>query len=94
MAYVITEPCAAVKDKACVAVCPCDCIREGQVEYEGKTYDQLFINPDDCIDCGLCESECPVSAIFLDIDVPTKWRDYIAINAERFRARPNAATGT
>jgi ferredoxin len=84
MAYVITEPCADVKDKACVEVCPCDCIREGRVEYEGKVYDQLFIQPDECIDCGLCEPVCPVSAIFMDIDVPVKWRDYIAINAAYF----------
>jgi ferredoxin len=88
MAYVITEPCADVKDKSCMTVCPCDCIQEGKVEHEGNVYDQLFINPAECIDCGLCETVCPVNAIFLDIDVPAKWRDYIAINAERFHSRP------
>lgn len=84
MAYVITEPCADVKDRGCVEVCPCDCIQEGRMEVEGKVYDQLFIDPVECIDCGLCESACPVNAVFLDSDVPTKWRDYIAINAAFF----------
>src|SRR5438874_1330488 len=53
MAYVITEPCVGVKDKGCVTVCPCDCIREGVIDREGEVYDMLFIDPDDCIDCGL-----------------------------------------
>ena len=52
MAYVIAEPCIDVKDKACVEVCPVDCI------YEGPT--QLFIHPDECSDCGACEPVCPV----------------------------------
>jgi len=82
MAYVITEPCIGVKDKECVAVCPCDCIREGSMEKEGRVYDMLFIDPDDCIDCGICESQCPVSAIFADTDVPAEWELYISINAE------------
>ncbi len=55
MAYVITEPCIDVKDKACVEVCPVDCIYEGP--------NQLFIHPDECIDCGACEPVCPVKAI-------------------------------
>lgn len=84
MAYVITEPCAAVKDKSCMTVCPMDCIQEGTVEVDGTVYDQLFIDPVPCIDCGLCEPECPVSAIFLDVDVPAKWRDYIAVNSAYF----------
>ena len=57
MAYIITEPCIGVKDKGCVAVCPVDCIQEGSVEHEGKTYDMLFIDPGLCIDCGLCVDE-------------------------------------
>jgi ferredoxin len=44
--------------------------------------DQMVINPDDCIDCGLCEPECPSSAIFPDTDVPEKWKSYIEKNAE------------
>ena len=58
MTYVITEPCIDVKDKACVEVCPVDCIYEG--------LNQLFIHPDECIDCGACEPVCPVKAIFTE----------------------------
>jgi NAD-dependent dihydropyrimidine dehydrogenase PreA subunit len=80
MAYVITEPCIGVKDKACVAVCPVDCIHEGS-----EPYDMLYINPDECIDCGLCEPECPVTAIFADTDVPKDQEKFIQINADFFR---------
>ncbi|MCC6728853.1 MAG: ferredoxin family protein [Chthonomonadales bacterium] len=88
MAYVICEPCIGVKDKACVTVCPVDCIHEGVfTDAEGKTYDMLFIHPDECIDCGLCEPECPVTAIFADSDVPKQWEPYTEINADFFRSR-------
>jgi NAD-dependent dihydropyrimidine dehydrogenase PreA subunit len=60
MAYIIAEPCINVKDKACVEVCPVDCI------YEGET--MLYIHPDECIDCGACEPVCPVKAIFAEAD--------------------------
>lgn len=73
MPYVITEPCIGVKDKSCLTVCPVDCI------YEDDT--MLYIHPDECIDCGLCEPECPVTAIFVDTDVPPNWREYIEKNA-------------
>ncbi len=82
MAYVIAEPCVDVKDASCVAVCPVDCI-------QGTDADRmLFINPDECIDCGACAPECPVSAIFPAEDVPEQWRSYIRINAEYFRKQP------
>ena len=84
MAFVITEPCAACKDMSCVAVCPCDCIHVGTVEQGGERFDQLFINPDECIDCGLCEPECPVDAIYADTDLPDIWRKYAGINATFF----------
>jgi len=58
MTYVITEPCIGTKDNSCVEVCPVDCIYVG----ERKSY----INPTECIDCGACEEECPVSAITVD----------------------------
>ena len=72
MAYVVTEPCIGVKDKACMAVCPVDCFYEDA--------EQLYIHPDDCVDCAACEPECPVEAIFLDSEVPEKWRSFIAKN--------------
>ena len=72
MAYIIAEPCINVKDKACVEVCPVDCI------YEGK--DMLFIHPDECIDCGACEPECPVEAIFPEDALPEKWAPFVKIN--------------
>ena len=76
MPYVIAEPCISVKDKACVEVCPVDCI------YEGET--QLYIHPDECIDCGACEPECPVTAIFPEEDVPANMVQYVQINRDIF----------
>ena len=77
MAYIIAEPCIGVKDKACVEVCPVDCIHEGD--------DMLYIDPDECIDCGACEPECPVDAIFVEEDVPEKWKSFILKNREFFQ---------
>ena len=85
MPYVITEPCAGCKDRSCVAVCPMDCITEGKFNRDGTTYDQLFIDPSQCIDCGQCEPECPVDAIFLDDEVPSQWQHYTAINEEFYK---------
>jgi NAD-dependent dihydropyrimidine dehydrogenase PreA subunit len=72
MPYVIAEPCIGTKDASCVEVCPVDCIYEAN--------DQYYINPDECIDCGACEPECPVQAIFPDTDVPPEWSEYIEKN--------------
>lgn len=77
MPYVITEPCGGVKDKSCMTVCPVDCIYEDD--------NMVYINPDECIDCGLCEPECPVTAIYVDTDVPLNWREYIEKNAVESR---------
>lgn len=85
MPYVICEPCINVKDKACVAVCPVDCIHEGVLEEDGQSYDMLFINPDECIDCGLCEPECPVNAIFAETDVPSQWQKFIDLNRKFYQ---------
>jgi Fe-S-cluster-containing dehydrogenase component len=60
-----------------MTVCPVDCIYEAD--------DQVFINPDECIDCGLCEPECPVNAIFVDSEVPANWKDFIELNAKEGR---------
>lgn len=77
MTYIITEPCIEAKDRSCIDVCPVDCIHEGE--------DQLFIDPEECIDCGACEPECPVEAIFPEDAVPQKWESYIAKNYDFFK---------
>ena len=74
MAYVICEPCVDVKDTACVAVCPVDCI----YEFDGEN--MLYIEPDECIDCDACVPECPVEAIDPLAEVPGQWQSYIEIN--------------
>ena len=70
MSYIVTRLCRDCVDTGCVAVCPVDCI----YEYTGSDKDtypnQLYINPDECIDCGACEPECPWEAIFEDEQVP------------------------
>ena len=76
MTYIIAEPCIDTKDASCVEVCPVDCIYEGD--------DIYYIHPVECIDCGACEPECPVTAIFPDTDVPPEWTSYIAKNADHF----------
>jgi ferredoxin len=78
MTYVIVEACIGVKDRACVDVCPVDCIYEGE--------DMLYIQPDECIDCGACEPECPVTAIFPEEDVPENMTAYIAKNRDVFNS--------
>jgi len=79
MAYIIAEPCIGVKDKSCVDACPVDCIYEGE--------DQLYIHPDECIDCGACVDPCPVDAVFAEEDVPEKWKSYIEKNVKFFEGR-------
>ncbi len=85
MTYVITTPCIGVKDGACVDVCPVDCIHPSSSDSEFDQFDQLFINPDECIDCGACEPACPVTAIFEESAVPAKDSSFIALNAKFFR---------
>lgn len=74
MAHIVAEPCINCKYTDCVAVCPVDCFHEG-VNF-------LAIDPETCIDCGLCPPECPTSAIFAEEDLPEKWKEYVAINAK------------
>ena len=76
MTYVIAQPCIDVKDKGCIEECPVDCI------YEGNR--MLYIQPDECVDCGACEPVCPVEAIYYEDDVPSQLTDYSKINTEFF----------
>ncbi len=74
MTYVVTESCIKCKYTDCVVVCPVDCFREGP--------NFLVIDPEICIDCSVCVTECPVEAIYGLEDVPEAQKDYIALNAE------------
>ena len=85
MTYVIVQPCVGVKDGSCVDVCPVDCIHPAEGESDFESVDMLYINPEECIDCGACEPACPVSAIFEESAVPEQWKEYIQINADYFR---------
>ena len=85
MAYVITQPCIGVRDASCTNICPVEAIHPGPNEPEFGEHQQLYINPDECIDCGACEPACPVSAIFEEYAVPEKWQPFIQINAGFFK---------
>ncbi len=76
MTYTIAEPCVDVMDQSCVAVCPVDCIH-----FEEGVDRCLYIDPNECIDCGACEPECPVNAIFPEESVPPEWASYTPLNA-------------
>jgi|TARA_R110002153_G_scaffold5049_2_gene23606 ferredoxin len=85
MTFVVGSPCVGCKDTACVTVCPVDCFYE--------TPNMLVINPDECIDCGLCEPECPTDAIWADDDLPEEQIPFILINEnlsndDRFNQQP------
>ena len=79
MTFVITEPCIGNKDTACTQVCPVDCIHTTDEE------EQFFIDPSICIDCGYCVDACPVSAIFHEFTIPSKWREYTLKNKNFFK---------
>lgn len=74
MAHIVAEPCIKCKYTDCVAVCPVDCFHEGA--------NFLVIDPEICIDCGLCIPECPTKAIFAEDELPEKWADFVEINAK------------
>lgn len=80
MTYVVTEDCIKCKYTDCVEVCPVDCFHEGP--------NFLVIDPEECIDCSLCEPECPIEAIFDEDDVPEDQKQFIALNAELSREWP------
>jgi ferredoxin len=72
MAYIVGDPCVKCKYTDCVEVCPVECFYEGA--------NSLVINPDECIDCGACEPECPSEAIFEESALPEEMNAYITIN--------------
>ena len=99
MTYVITSACVDTCAGACLAVCPVDCIAGPIVTQDllatpiaqrGKRFAslQLFIDPDNCTDCGACADECPVGAIYRDDNVPTQYLADVAAN-EAFFQRPS-----
>ena len=85
MAYIIAEPCIGTKDTACVDACPVDCIHPKSDADDFDVAEMLYIDPDECIDCGACVPVCPVSAIFAEEDLPEKWNEYIEKNAQHFQ---------
>jgi len=80
MTFVVTEMCIKCKYTDCVEVCPVDCFHEGP--------NMLVIDPDECIDCTLCEPECPVEAIMAEEDVPQEMQQFIGLNAELSKEWP------
>lgn len=74
MTFIVGDNCVRCKYTDCVEVCPVDCFHEGP--------NFLVIDPEECIDCALCEPECPAGAIFAEDDVPDDQQHYIALNAE------------
>ena len=80
MTFVVTDNCIKCKFTDCVDVCPVDCFHEGP--------NFLVIDPDECIDCTLCEPECPANAIFAEDDVPEGQTDFTALNAELAQSWP------
>ncbi len=80
MTFVVTDNCIKCKYTDCVEVCPVDCFHEGP--------NFLVIDPDECIDCSLCEPECPANAIFAEEDLPDDQEHFTALNAELSPAWP------
>ena len=81
MTFVVGENCINCKHTDCVEVCPVDCF------YEGPNF--LVIHLDECIDCALCEPECPVEAIFADDELPEDQQQLLDIAAELAESWPN-----
>ena len=81
MAFIVTAACVGCKDTHCVDVCPVDCFYEGA--------NTLVIDPDECIDCGLCVPECPTAAIFDEADIPEDQIPFIELNAKLARHYEN-----
>lgn len=83
MAWVITRMCRDCVDMACVEVCPVDCIVQHKDKTDAPGYEnQLYIDPEECINCGVCEPECPWEAIFEDEQVPAVFEADVEENAK------------
>lgn len=80
MTYVVTEDCIKCLHTDCVEVCPVDCFHIGP--------NFMVIDPDECIDCTLCEPECPVEAIFAEDELPDGTEHFIQLNEELSREWP------
>ena len=80
MTYVVTERCIRCKYTDCVDVCPVDCFREGP--------NFLVIDPEECIDCTLCEPECPVDAIVAEDNLPEEQKHFLELNRDLSRTWP------
>lgn len=81
MTFIVGEQCIKCKHTDCVEVCPVDCF------YEGPNF--LVIHPDECIDCALCEPECPVDAIYAEDEIPEDQLVFLELNAELAEVWPN-----
>lgn len=81
MTYVIAEPCVGNKDGSCVKVCPVDCIHPTPDEPGYSTAEMLYIDPEECIDCGACDDECPVDAVYPEDELPAEWSAFRDRNA-------------
>ena len=87
MAFIICQPCIGTKDTACVDACPVDCIHPRKDEESFESATQLYIDPQECIDCGACVPECPVEAIFPEDEVPAHWQEDIEINRRWYEGK-------
>jgi NAD-dependent dihydropyrimidine dehydrogenase PreA subunit len=82
MAYVITDTCT--KDELCVQACPVDCIHPKQDEAGFAEAPQLYVQPDDCIDCGACVPVCPTNSMFALEELPAELAQFAALNAAHY----------
>ncbi len=80
MTFVVTDNCKRCRFTDCVAVCPVDCFHADD--------EMLYIDPDECIDCGACVPECPVEAIYDESQLPDELREWVPVNAEKAKKLP------
>ena len=87
MPWVITSLCRDCVDQACVEVCPVDCIYEYSGEDRDTWPNQLYIDPEECIDCDACVEAWPVDACFAEDQLPDEWQKFSQINTDYFASR-------